>query len=505
MTGLRVLALAGVVALCMGCGSTVQGRSTAGIGAATDPAGAVEDTGIGAPAAAGTAAGPSRAGGSAPDVTGSTSGSRSAEPVRGAAPPAGSNAGAASQPASTPLSLGPGVTATSVSIGILHDGKTADHGAQFGAKGLASGDMLAMQKAVAAYINAHGGVAKRRIELVPYDVAGGGSAQAICTAWTEDHHVFAGVNPGGQITSDTMAGCMAKHRSVFVQSPFVPGDAAFFKQFAPYYYTPRSFESVTMGRDFVVGLADQGYFQGDHKIGLAYYDLPAHRAAIARGLVPALKQRGLSLKATAAIHYPASDSESGDTISAIQGAVLKFASEGIDRVMFLDTGAGVSFFFIQSANSQGYHPKYGLESGSHPQFLAENFDAASLAGSIGVGWVPPADLSPSGLPATPARALCRQIMNDAGHPAKSSQDSLLQFDICSIFFFLKAGLDAAAAPSPSGFREAMSSLGDVPAASASSLGDGFGPDKPWGTRYYSALAYVAGCSCFRYRGSPHRV
>lgn len=488
------------------CGSTVVPSGSSALGAAADgglsapgpsSSGGVTsgDAGLGLPATGGGAVAPSATG-----LSAATSAAAGRSGTTGAA-------GQTTTGASSGLPVGPGVSATAINVGILYTRQSGDVGAQFGAKGLVKGDLRAEQMAIIDYINKHGGAAGRKLNAIAYDATTSSSAQSVCSYWTQDHKVFAGVYPGGQVPSDVGSACMAHAGALWINVPFVPGTEAYMDHLAPYYYTPGQLESVRMGQDYVDGLAASGFFTGQHKVGLLYYDVPALQASLQQGVLPALARHRVKLAAQPyAITYPSDDSQDAAAVSAVQNAELRFAAAGIDRVMFLDAGAGLAFFFMQNASTQGYHPRYGLETGSNPSFIEQQgFAKDQLPGSVGVGWRPAADVAMSVIPDSPARKLCRQIMATAGLAATAENDLMVQYDMCSSFFFLRDAINAAGVPNALTIRSALGRLAEAPDASANSMGDGYAPTKPWGAQYYQRLQFVTTCSCFRYVGARSRV
>jgi len=173
-------------------------------------------------------------------------------------------------------------------------------------------------------------------------------------------------------------------------------------------------------------------------------------------------------------------------------------------VLFLDAGAVSALIFMQSAKSQNYHPKYGLNTGSDPALLAGNFDASTFAGSYGVGWSRRRRGHGRHAPKRCPDALpedhegCRQV-------AKSVDDQLVQFNMCTSFFFLQATLNAAAGPSASAVAQALGKLPEVPAASAASLGDGYAIGKPWASSTTRARPTGPTAGAFRYLGGLRPV
>jgi hypothetical protein len=456
-------------------------------------------------------------------VAGSTDGTAvnpgsSASPglvAAGLAPTGGSDGTPTTAGAQTgAAALAPGITATTVSIGILtvSQAEANAYGATFGVKGLEAGDVEAEQQAAASYINAHGGVAGgRKLTLVPYNVDPTASqdrtAQAACQYWTEDHKVFAGIIPRGQVENAVAASCLAQHRTLMVTTPFVPGNQDFFNRYGPYYYAPNSFESIAMGRTYADGLYDQGFFTGKHKLGLLYYDIPSMQQALKKGVLPALARRGVQLSAadTYAITYASDSSQNASTVSAVQSATLRMRTDGVDRVMFLDAGAGLALYFATQAESQSYHPRYGYMSGSNPSFLELNLKASQLSGALAVGWVPTADVATASIPGSPARTQCRKLMDAAGQRPVSENDLAIQYHICAVFFLLRDGLNRAASLTADGFQAAVQGWGSVPELAVDGFGESYAPGKHWGTSSWSAVHYVDACGCFRYYGSPRGI
>lgn len=492
-------------------GGPLQAGTQSGLGGTQTQGGAATSQGAGSGGAGSTGTGGGTSGAytsSGSDaVNAGGSGATAGSQAGGAS--AGSGQGGSGSGAPGKVATGVGVTATTVSIGIIYtDTSDANIGAQFGAKNLVYGDLRAEQQAVVSYINSHGGVAGgRKITLVAYDATSNSTVEALCAYWTEDNHVFAGVYPGGQVEDSTGVSCMAQHHTPLIETPFDPGSQSFMNQYSEYYYAPSALESVRMGTDYVNGLYNQGFFSGGHKIGLLYYDMPSLQAALQQGVEPALASHGLRLSQSDvyAITYPASDSQDGAAVAAVDNAELRMHTDGVDRVLMLDAGAGLAFFFMNQAQSQAYHPRYGLESGSNPAFVDQNETAAQLTGAMGVGWLPTGDVDQPYVPDSPARALCRQIMTAAGQPPQSESDLYAQYDMCSVFFMLRDALGRARSVTPSGLQAAVDSLGSDPNASAASFGDSYATGKQWGAGEYMDLQYQTTCSCFRYVGSPHQV
>ena len=499
----RLASLAVLLALA-GCGSTVQ----LGVGAPS----AVVD-GLGSPLSSSPDQGASEAG-AAVGGQGSRASSASLPPASPGE--VGANLGAAQDPGTpgssvaSPITL-KGITPTTVSVGISWTDTAAVNAAVSGtgASDSKAGDMLAEQRAIAKWMNAHGGIAGRKIALVEHqnniNDDSSTAAQKMCANWTEDHHVVAGLGVYAASTAVTGVACLAKHKTLAIGSSYDVGSQRHFDMFRPYYYAPASMEMAAVGKSYAQGLVTQGFFTKKAKIGVLVYDSPEFHDGVTNGLSPALKAAGLSITDLTWIQPPSALSDEGRLVANIQSAALKYRSDGITHVLFLDGNSSITYFFIQQAKSQGYRPSYGFSSLSYPSFVDSNFNADDLRGSLGVGWQPTQDVDVPYLPANPARSLCQTIMKESGQQAVAQTDLTVQLIFCSQFFLLKQALEKAPSLSPEGFLAGVAALGRTNATAAAGTIDSYSASKLWGSSDYRFLRYVEACSCFQYYGPARPI
>lgn len=405
-------------------------------------------------------------------------------------------------------SLLPGVTATTISVGISFLDTAAVNAAigATGASGSKAGDIRAEHRAVAKWINDHGGVAGRRLRLVEHEVNINDdvstASQATCQAWTVDDKVAAGLGVTAGAGAGPLVACLAQHHTLAIGTLYDVGARSEFQRYQPYYYAPASLEMVTAGRVYVDGLASQGYFSRGAKVGILVYDAPEFHEAMRDGVLPALRRQGITSPDTVWIKPPSALSDQGSLVAAIQSATLKMAADGVTHMLFLDGNASISYFFMKQAQSQRYTPRYGLSTLSYPSFLQGNFGADQLHGALTVGWMPTEDVDMPHLPRSSARSLCEQIMKAAGLAATAETDLTVQLSICSEFFLLKAGLESATELTAPGAAQGVASLGRTATTAAAGILDGYSSGKPWGAAQYRLGAYGESCSCFTYRGAP---
>lgn len=494
-----IAAIAVVLALA-GCGSTVETTAGAPIS---------QDGGLTTNGAATGLGGP----GATTGVPGSTGGTNGLAPSSVGVPgatSAGGQAGAGMSTATAPTTtgaggqsasrLGPagtafGVTDKTIKIGIFTVQGFSSFGASLGVN-VSVGDQRAEAQAVIKYLNAHGGMAGRQIIPIFHDESVSGAAsnyngemQAACAAWTQDNRVYALASAIGT-QGDTLYQCLGK-ANVITSSAGESKDAQFFEQYANTFYMPVEVNLTRILHDNVDALYGAGFFGSNAKVGVVRVDDPIEERAVNDGLIPALAGHGLKLTDQYAI------SSGDDSTAQFSNAVLKFKAEGITHVLFTFASP---LFFMTNAESQHYHPRYGLHSRSSPAALLQgNAPNDQLAGSMGIGWQQYNDVDASHDPGPPSpRAkLCLKLMRDAGQNTSVRATALVGLWQCDVLFFLHDALAAAPNFTLAGFRAGAESLAHYEAAST--FRSGFSPGQLHdAAKAYRLFAFKNSCSCFAY-------
>jgi len=494
-------ALAGLVAA-SACGSTVTPAQLAAAGgnqsagtSATFNAGGLPTSVSRSAGAAGAlpGAGPAGltsntpSGGSAPGGLSSGGGAPNSTFAGGAAPTSGSGL--------------PGITATTVYVGIPYSNDQAAYTSQFGVKDAAATESAeAVYNAIIADINSHGGVLHRKLSAVYYphgsEEARSSLQAAECASFTQDHHVVAAMNVSN-IEYAPVAQCLLQHRALMIQQGIDPGDQGF-DQTYPNVVTPGLMELTTIGRVMVDALAAHGFFPRGARIGVLYFDTPSYQRAYDNGVKPALAALGLS--ATDAIPIPYGTTQANNTPAADQSAELRFRTENINRVLMLDAGAGISEFFATYAASQQYYPHYGISSLDGGTFLAANLTASELAGAQGVSYWPTYDVDAAHDPdSNVAAQRCISVMKAHGLWPSDRTTQAGELIVCTDLYFLQTLLNATQQLTFAGVQAAIAGLGSsfVP---ASGFADSYANNKHWGAAAYRPLVYQSSCSCFTFEG-----
>lgn len=455
---LGVVLAASALASVAACGSTVQ--LNAGAAGGTQVGTGLSDDGLGLGVQQPTSA-PSLGGGSTPSsstpiaveptATGSDSDVSSGGPAAGDGPTTGG----------AQVANGPGVTATTVKIGVAYRANADEANAAAGGAAITSGNPAGEAKIIIDDINAHGGVGGRK--LVPvfyaYNAQSGQSYatqdQAACSAFTEDDHVFAVIGSG---LTTGFAACIEKSGASIIAADIVRFDARDYTSY-PHVYDIQGFEVDRMVTALAHTITTNGYLGGWNAktgttastkptIGILTFDSPELKRGVQR-LLPLLAAAGAKVK-TSDITYISNPTGPGDLASdstAVQNSVVRMRGNGVDHLIVLDTNGGMSQLLLTFAQYQLYFPRYAVESGSGLQAYLESglIPKQQLGGVVGMGWMPMLDLPASTNPdngpySGPARRRCTAIMKAAGVSFTSSNAKSIAYLLCDQITLVRDGM-----------------------------------------------------------------
>jgi len=416
--------------------------------------------------------------------------------------PAGATArsGAAAGGASTGGGASGGGASGTISIGV-HDANTAAAGAEYGVSGL-MGDQKALVEKIVAWINANGGMGGRKVELVYHitESLNGGfdqQAQEACTDLTEDHHVAAVIS-GAQTPTLNLVDCLARHNTPLVWDYHFMVDQANFDKYANYLYMPSMVKVERLGV-WIDALADSGYFNGA-VVGVIRYDNPLHKHLVDDVVRPRLAAHGIAIKDEAAFRGATGAASAADLSAQSNSTVLRFQSEGVNRVLFAPTSGVLPLLFMTAADSQNFHPRYSMTTYDIPAFQAENQGPSQLTGSVAFGWAPAGDVAgPQQPPLNATAKRCVALTPEADPPANGS---IRRY--CNGLMFLKAVFDRGATPTPVSMRKVIEAMG-TSWESAWTFQTTMTPARHDGASIGRLDAYDNGCSCYQYVGRDYLI
>ena len=444
---LAVLAVAALVAA--SCGPTVQhpsstseGSGLAAPGSSGAPVAPGTTTSGGKTGPSGTIGGGTTGGGSTGGGTTTTGGSGT---TGGGSLPTGSGGG---KHVAAPPSV-PGVTDTTIYIASYYNKNQGAGNSALGVGGLNQGDARKPQNVMIDWVNSHGGVVGRKLKPIYYgfDASGTGPSsdqqdQAACAKYTQDNKVFA-ILDGGSGGSGIMDECALKAGAIDFGQYGIPSSYTKY----PDRVDIDTLNQVRAQDVLIDGLAQMGYFDPGSKIGVITWDQPDYKEAITAGLIPALKRHGLSLGTPPVyVAVPQTLQDFGAGSAAINNAVLKFSTLGIDHVMIADgpagifTGGGLSIEFLKRAESQQYYPRYGFDDSNLPIALKALgvLSNRQAQGSLYVNWTDLGASYEQGYHPNRNGQTCTKIMRKHGVDMSNANSQVAALLACTDMWFLQA-------------------------------------------------------------------
>jgi ABC-type branched-subunit amino acid transport system substrate-binding protein len=388
---------------------------------------------------------------------------------------------------------GPGVTATTITIGALTANGAGEFQKSLGFNG-ATGDQIAMTRSVVDWLNIRGGIAGRKIKLVVYDLPVTSDMatafQAACSAFTQDNKVFAVAS----ILSDLPASfyeCLRKAGVVITTTNAIVS-ARFYQRFAGTMFGPSAPSYTRILADSVDALWASGWLTKSSKVGVVGYDTTDARVTITDGLIPALRRHGLQLA------QDVYTSTGTGAASEYSGAVLKFRAAGVDRVFFAPGGQPI--YVALQADSQGYHPLLSMSTLEFPAAVAANLPKRMLVGSAGIGWSPDLDLDNASAAkvATPGRPTCIDAVRRADQDLATGTTMAIATWVCDDWFLLRDALARTPVINRASFRTAVEGLGRS-FRSAATFQTYFASNRTSdAAAAYRLNTFDEGCGCYRY-------
>jgi hypothetical protein len=506
------IAVACLLLAAVGCGTTVSAPTSPAAEAAAAGRPGSLSVGPGGPSSSAAAGAPSgvEQGASSPE-------SAVSRQVSGGFPPGASAAGPAA-------ASGPGVTPTTITIGVAYFQNANEANAAIGGKGIEVGDPTLQARVIVDDLNRQGGIAGRRVVplFFPVDPQSSSTyaaqAQAECVHFTEDHKVFAVID-GTQAVGSLARPCLEQRNVVFVSDNSVVISDVVAHEFDP--------DSILWSRLFaalVPSLSRQGWFTPWNKttgsssstsrarIGIVTADRPALNRAVDHVLLPLFRAAGYPVDPADVyrITPPGGFGDNGATVAAIQSAVLRFNADGVDHVVLTDGNGSISLLFNNYAYSQRYFPRYGGSTGNFWQSLlaAGSIQPATLVGSMGIGWMPMLDLpyrDRDGAYPNPQRRRCLAIMRAQGQTATSATVAASQLVACDAFWLLEFALRGHARQ-PVNRTVLLDRINGLRGAFQPGLAvsDYFAPQRHDGVGAGYDMAYGDACGCYAYHG-PRRT
>ncbi|MFN2538580.1 MAG: hypothetical protein ABR549_10585 [Mycobacteriales bacterium] len=470
-----------VLALTAACGTTVplaqQGAFDPGLGG---PGASTQPSTTSALPSAGTVGGPTSLPGELPG-----------EPGQSAPAPKPSTGGV--------LPTAVAVDRRPLALGMMYTNNDAAPNA-----GVDNGNTFTQRRAFEGLVrawNSRGGLAGRRI-LPTYVELRSSSAnlaedlQKACTTFTQDKHVSVVLSATGTF-SDAFSRCMSQAGTPVLAGDYALGDTSSLAA-APSYFAPATLSTDRRVR----GLLDR-YVTPTDKLGVVVESCSYNVRTFERTLLPEARRQGLTVTDHVETRCFQGINDLAGQASDMQGAVLRFVSRHVNKVVFLSGGneGNLMLLFGTAAEGQNYHPHYALTSAVAAVIQQDNTPHAQLANAVGLGWLPGIDSTqPTTTSAT--KRCAADLKKGAGVTPASGTDRYFAESTCDLFSLYDKVLRSTRGATDAGaVRAAMRALERAFVGAAMVDGATDFSNRPDGPSRGRTFAWVASCSCFGYTGA----
>jgi len=491
----RAAALTGLVLAVAACGTTVPVTSQRAVSSGD---------GSSATTPEGLAPGTTNPGVDQPQSSQLPRGSTTGGPVAGGPGNVSGTTGSSAPTGVVPQRVVQGVTSTTIKVGYIY---IADAGEVEAARGYRpnNANPTTIVPALVKHVNAHGGIAGRRLVAVahPFRITEGTYAQQdqeACAHLAQDEKVYAVLQENSM--SPTLLACLKKYGTLGITAPVMISNGA--KAFTDH---PLYVESTAPNIDRLAvlladGLAGLGYFASIDgrpvKVGALVADTPDFNAAF-KLLDTRLARHRQRVSEKCLIRPSESLGDTSRVVSELSSCILRLQAAAVTHVIFFIPDSGGSLFFMRQARSQGASFRYGMSSNDTPNALIgePGLDPSQLRGALFVGTQPLTDVAKDAKqPFAPGYNRCRAALTAAGlwDPENRVRPSIL----CDYLFFLQTVLGTAPLEiGPPTFMQRLAQLGSR-FTSATTFSTSFPAGRRFGAQQWRGGAFEEACECFHY-------
>ena len=417
---------------------------------------------------------------------------------------------------------GPGVSSTTIKIGISYADDTEEANAALGAaEGVGQINQRQAWEAMIKYINEHGGAAGRELEPVFHKLSAGSTEpydqqdQETCAHWTQDDPVF--VADGAFKTENGIA-CFQKNGMVTITTNglrFKSGD--FFERY-PTYLEFDGVDNDAIDIMYADNMKKLGFFNGDYRLGILSWSDPEYANPTKNTLVPRLQKLGIEVSDVTYIPVAESGGEAAGPIAQIGNTAVRYKNDGITHIMAQDLGGNLAIFFMAAADRQQYFPRYGLTTASGNTTMAnalkglasEDTARRQLEDAVSIGFMPTVDANAEDIPSwgqSTARDICYKQMREGGVEMADSNAQALAGGVCDAAWTIQATLNAIPGEviNQQTWYEALGRVRQMNVELTGGTALNVSPTRRDALELAARMKYVDGCVCFRYVSGPFQI
>lgn len=357
-------------------------------------------------------------------------------------------------------------------------------------------------------MNTRGGISGHTIKPVYYTVNGSATsyaneAQAACQAMTTDNH--ANIVVTKDYADDNFNACLTKAGISHVDANIFSSSAADLNQGHPGFTAPVSLALDRYPVALIDRMAATKYLTSTSYVGVIAEGCRANVDVYNRLVKPRILALGARIDEVS-LSCLTGAGDIGPALQAIQSAMFRFHSEGVDRVMSLSAAEStVIGQAALAASSQKYFPGYLITTNAQPYNLSISGQAQDqLPGLHGIGWDPLVDLGPKGVARAGSRQAQGQHRCNALDPTQNGAqgnyyNEEVFFEVCDsvhvmALMLLRSGFDYGVSALHTAF------LAVTPTVQAASVVGGrlsTSANRHDGVGTIYSYAYSTACSCIQ--------
>lgn len=363
-----------------------------------------------------------------------------------------------------------------------------------------AGDILS---ALIRAVNAAGGVAGRKIQEIKFvrNVSSpdySSQWQAACARFTQDNHVADVLNMD---TDWPVIDDCLKKAGIPEITQYYDADVAHY----PGIFSPTNASNDRILTAQIRRMVATGYLSSRNKLGFIVMDCPSYQRSVARSLLPLLQRYHISYVRNETKCFTGY-SELAQSEADVQSAVLRFRTEGVDRVMMVYGGNELYAWtlFVPNAESQHWYPGYIMS--SYSGAATSNYPSDQAENVHGVGWWPLSDVTAQ-QPRTARQKQCIALAKAGGFDPTAGGDAAtlgVAYAACDVLLLLRTALTVTNGNGAFGaIVPAIESLGH--SFRSALVGGGetyFSPTRHDGPQQARNFGYSKGCSCYVYTSAP---
>jgi hypothetical protein len=373
--------------------------------------------------------------GEAPGTSGGTGGSTTGGPVSG---PLGGTTGTGGTSGSATTGGTTGTTTGTATSGVTAPGGVTDKtpvrvgfetikgGNELVSAGLGTpvnfGNGRVEVNAIVEDINAKGGLNGRKILpfFAEWDATSGAPGrEASCRSLVEDSKVSFLVTVVNM--SESFVSCAAKHGVPAINASIAAGDTTLYQKFGDFLFSPALMNLDRELRLVLETARAGGRISKSIKVGVVVDGVedPQFERVYKRTVDPMLSRWGVPHESFVVAQQ-----------SDVSAAVLRFATDGVQVVVFVAPSGIIEILFMQTAEQQRYRPAYSMGDSTSTWFVSSTAPREQVKRISGAGSLPLANVDTRQYPTTPKEKVCLDLIRKKGENNSERHSSITATVYC---------------------------------------------------------------------------